>query len=62
MTAAEVIALRERTGLTQEGLARRMRLSVSTIRHWEQGLRHPDATRRLMLETIRDTLGKGEKK
>ena len=41
--------LRERLGLSQEGLARRLGLSVSEVRRWDQGLRQPGAARALAL-------------
>jgi putative transcriptional regulator len=54
--------MRRSAGLTQEGLARRMKISLSTVRQWEQGTRRPSGPATLMLEAIRDTLGKGKGK
>ena len=62
MTPAAIVRLRTACGLTQETLARRLRVSVSTVQSWEQGLRRPGGPAVLMLETIRDTLGKGKGK
>ena len=58
MTAAEVIEIRRAAGLSQSQLARRLGVAVRTVQNWEQGLRVPRGPAVLMLETIRDTLGK----
>ena len=47
--AAAVRRLRERLGVSQEGLARRLDLSVSEVRRWDQGLRPPGASRAIAL-------------
>lgn len=47
--AAAVRRLRERLGLSQEGLARRLNLSVSEVRRWDQGIRPPGASRAIAL-------------
>ena len=63
MTAADVIALRERTGLTQEGLARRLGVSVSAVHNWEQGRRKPSGPIVAMLYVLkRESAGKGKGK
>ena len=41
-SGADVIALRQFIGLTQERFAAAMGISVHTLRNWEQGRRHPD--------------------
>jgi transcriptional regulator with XRE-family HTH domain len=41
--------VRERLHLSQEGLARRLDLSVSEVRRWEQGVRAPSPTRAVAL-------------
>ena len=61
MIAANIVRLRNSCGLTQEQLAHRLRVSVSTVQSWEQGLRKPGGPAVLMLEANRDTLGKGKK-
>ena len=43
--AVAVRRLRERLNLSQEGLARRLGLSISEVRRWDQGLRPPAASR-----------------
>lgn len=50
--AAAVRRLRERLGLSQEGLARRLGLSVSEVRRWDQGVRPPGASRAIALGTL----------
>ena len=63
-SGADVTALRQFIGLTQERFAAAMGISVHTLRNWEQGRRHPDgpaiallriAARhpRLILENVR---------
>jgi transcriptional regulator with XRE-family HTH domain len=47
--AAAVRRLRERLGLSQEGLARRLDLSVSEVRRWDQGIRPPGPARAIAL-------------
>jgi len=58
VTAAAIRAIRESAGLSQSQLARRLGVAVRTVQNWEQGLRVPRGPAVLMLETIRDTLGK----
>ncbi len=41
---ADIVALRRFTGLTQEGFANALGISVHTLRNWEQDRRHPDGT------------------
>jgi transcriptional regulator with XRE-family HTH domain len=47
--AAAVRRLRERLGLSQEGLARRLDLSLSEVRRWDQGKRGPAPHRAVAL-------------
>jgi DNA-binding transcriptional regulator YiaG len=39
---ADIVALRRFTGLTQEGFAEALGISVHTLRNWEQDRRKPD--------------------
>lgn len=39
MRAAELLAWRERLGLTQAGAAEALKTPLGTYRHWEQGAR-----------------------
>ncbi len=38
----DIVALRRFTGLTQEGFAEALGISVHTLRNWEQDRRRPD--------------------
>ena len=38
----DIIALRKFVGLTQEGFADALQISVHTLRNWEQGRRSPE--------------------
>ena len=55
----DVKALRLRLGLTQEDVARKLGLALSTVSKWEQGVTSPS---RLALEKIEMIFGKGRKK
>lgn len=50
--AAYIRAIRSRTGLSQPAFARRLRVSVETLRNWEQGKRHPRGPARALLRII----------
>jgi putative transcriptional regulator len=50
--AADIRRLRAQLMLSQEGFAQRYGLALNTLRHWEQGLRRPDATARAYLTVI----------
>jgi putative transcriptional regulator len=41
-----------RTGLSQPAFAKRLRVSVETLRNWEQGKRHPQGPARALLRII----------
>jgi DNA-binding transcriptional regulator YiaG len=55
----DIKALRLRLGLTQEDVARRLGLALSTVCKWEQGVTSPS---RLAHEKIEMVFGKGGKK
>jgi DNA-binding transcriptional regulator YiaG len=55
----DIKALRLRLGLTQEDVARRLGLALSTVCKWEQGVTSPS---RLAYEKIEMVFGKGGKK
>jgi len=38
----DIVALRRFVGLTQAQFSRAIRISVHTLRNWEQGRRHPE--------------------
>jgi putative transcriptional regulator len=45
-------AIRKRTGLSQAAFARRIRVSVATLRNWEQRRRYPDGPARVLLALL----------
>ena len=47
--ADAVKRLREKMGLSQEGFARAIGLSISEVRRWDQGVRPPGAERAIVL-------------
>ena len=49
---ADVAAIRARTGLSQEAFARRIGVSVGTLRNWEQGRRKPDGPAMILLSLL----------
>ena len=50
--AAHIRAIRARTGLSQPAFAKRLRVSVETLRNWEQGKRYPHGPARALLRNI----------
>ena len=48
----DVRGLRNRFGLSQEGFARLIGISVGTLRNWEQGRRRPEGAARVLLEIV----------
>lgn len=48
----DVRAIRDRTGLSQTGFARRFGFSAGAVREWEQGRRQPEAAARVLLLVI----------
>lgn len=50
--AAYIRSIRARTGLSQPAFAKRLRVSVETLRNWEQGKRHPQGPARALLRII----------
>jgi putative transcriptional regulator len=48
----DVSAIRSRTGLSQEAFARRIGVSVGTLRNWEQGRREPDGPAKVLLALL----------
>ena len=50
--AAYIRGIRARTGLSQPAFAERLRVSVETLRNWEQGKRHPQGPARALLRII----------
>jgi putative transcriptional regulator len=48
----DVVAVRTRTGLSQDAFARRIGVSVGTLRNWEQGRRRPDGPAMILLSML----------
>lgn len=48
----DVKAIRETLSLTQEEFARTFRLSLATVRAWEQAKKQPDQTAQVLLKVI----------
>jgi len=52
--AAEIKALRQALGLTQEALARRIGVSWSTVAKWEMGRSNPSPLAREKIDKLQD--------
>ena len=48
----DVRAIREALGLSQQAFASACRIPLATLKGWEQGRRHPDATASAYLSVI----------
>ncbi len=48
----DVAAVRAQTGLSQDAFARRIGVSVGTLRNWEQGRRKPDGPAMILLSML----------
>ena len=48
----DVVATRERTGLSQSQFAAALRISARTLQHWEQGRRRPSGAAVTLLKII----------
>ena len=48
----DVRAIRKRLGMSQREFAVRYGFSLGTLRHWEQGRRHPEGPARVLLKVI----------
>lgn len=48
----DVKAIREELGLSQQEFAKAYRIPLATLKGWEQGRRHPDATASAYLAVI----------
>ncbi len=47
-----VKAIREKTGMSQQRFCTTFGISLGTLRHWEQGLRNPRGTARILLKVV----------
>lgn len=50
--ALDVRAIREKTGMSQQRFCATFGISLGTLRHWEQGLRTPRGTARVLLKVV----------
>ncbi len=48
----DVKAIREKTGMSQEHFSASFGIPLGTLRHWEQGLRTPRGTARVLLKIV----------
>jgi len=48
----DVKAIRKKTGLSQQRFCATFGISLGTLRHWEQGLRYPRGTARVLLKVV----------
>ncbi|PKM43889.1 MAG: transcriptional regulator [Gammaproteobacteria bacterium HGW-Gammaproteobacteria-1] len=48
----DVKAIREKTGMSQQRFCATFGISLGTLRHWEQGLRTPRGTARVLLKIV----------
>ncbi len=53
----DVRAIREQLGLSQTAFAEAYRIPLATLKGWEQGRRHPDATTAAYLNVIAKMTG-----
>jgi len=54
MTPSEIVAVREKTSVSQAVLAAFMNVAVSTISQWERGERHPTGAALKLLHVVKD--------
>ncbi len=47
-----VKAIREKTGMSQQKFCATFGISIGTLRHWEQGLRSPRGSARVLLKVV----------
>ena len=50
--ALDVRAIRKKTGMSQQRFCATFGISLGTLRHWEQGLRTPRGTARVLLRVV----------
>ncbi len=50
--AINVRAIREKAGMSQQKFCATFGISLGTLRHWEQGLRTPRGTARVLLKVV----------
>lgn len=52
VSPVDVVAIRTKTGMSQERFARAFRISPHTLRNWEQGRRVPEGPALVLLQAI----------
>ena len=50
--AIDIVAIRKKSGATQDGFARQIGVSTATLRNWEQGRRQPEGPARVLLSML----------
>ena len=50
--AMDIAAIRKKAGVTQDGFARQIGVSIATLRNWEQGRRQPEGPARVLLAML----------
>jgi putative transcriptional regulator len=53
MSPSQIVAVRERTGVSQAVMAAFLNVAVSTISQWERGERHPTGAALKLLHVVR---------
>jgi putative transcriptional regulator len=53
MSPAQIVAMRERTGVSQAVMAAYLNVAVSTVSQWERGERHPAGAALKLLHVVR---------
>ncbi len=48
----DVVAARQKSGLSQTQFARALQISVRTLQGWEQGRRHPSGAARALIQIV----------
>lgn len=54
MSATEVKRIRQKLGLTQEGLAAKLGVTQTAVSYWEDGKRKPRGPAAIMLNALRE--------
>ena len=52
MESIDVKAIRKKTGMSQQKFCSTFGISLGALRHWEQGLRNPRGTARVLLKVV----------
>ncbi len=52
MESIDVKAIRKKTGMSQQKFCSTFGISLGALRHWEQGLRNPRGTARVLLKDV----------